>query len=190
MFGKRGVISLAVVVMVMVLLLAVDIHAARSQTESDAQMASSRWPQAAAVPSQTIYYRIEGKGALPDALAKALPLHLPNAVAVSGTAAPDLRVRIETADVTWTPVYGRAEVTASAAFSSDGEFGFWRERPYHFQVDNAGTETAQVVRVALDVTVRDRSIGLLSRPAYAEILADRLALEVNQMLQTHVFAAP
>ncbi|MCA9971061.1 MAG: hypothetical protein KC425_12635, partial [Anaerolineales bacterium] len=165
-------------------------HAARSQTEASSQTASSRWPEGAAMPPQRIHFQVAGEGALAEALAAALAARLPDAVPAAETAVADLRVRIEAADVTWTPVYGRAEVTASAAYSSDGEFGFWVERPYHFQFDDDDTRAAQVVRVALDVTVRDRSIGLLSRPAYHALLADRLALEVNQMLQMHVFAAP
>jgi hypothetical protein len=175
----------------LVVLLAANFHMANSETQTNVTTASSRWPTGASLPPQTVYYQVEGDGPLATALREALARQLSDAALAEATAVPQLIVRIDQADINWTPVYGRAAIVATAAFSSNGDFAFMETEPTYFQFndgDDAGT--GYIVQASSEISLTDKSTGLLSRPGYRQILAEKLAEEVNKVLQTHIFAAP
>lgn len=184
-------LAIIVVLCMALLVLVANFHMANSETQTNATTASSRWPSGASVPSQTVPYRVEGAGPLAAALRGALPQTLTNAQPAADTAVPQLIIRIDQADINWTPVYGRAEIAATAAFSSNGDFSFMETEPTYFQFNNDDDAGAgYIVQAASEISLSDNSTGLLSRPGYHQLLAGKLAEEINKALQANVFAAP
>ncbi|MCA9874210.1 MAG: hypothetical protein KC441_11165 [Anaerolineales bacterium] len=187
--GLGIVVGLCMVLLA--LFLGADFHMANSETQTNVTTASSRWPSETSLPPQTVQYRVEGDDLLAMALRQALAGQLSNAELAEGTAVPQLIVRIDQERTNWTPVYGRAEIVVTAAFSSNGDFAFMETEPTHFQFnegDDAGT--GHLVQALAEISLTDRSGGLLSRPGYRQLLAEKLAQEVDKALQTQVFAAP
>ncbi len=173
------------------LLLVANFHMVNSETQTSVTTASSRWPSEASLSPQTVHYRVEGDDPLATALREALAHELPDAALAEATAVPQLIVRLERAHITWTPVFGRAEIVATAAFSSNGDFAFMDTDPARFQFnDGEDAGAGYIVQASAEISLTDRSPGLLSRPAYRQILAEKLAAEVNKVLQTHIFTAP
>ncbi|MCB9419802.1 MAG: hypothetical protein H6667_08355 [Ardenticatenaceae bacterium] len=184
-------LGLGIIAVLCIALFVTNFHLANSETQTNATTVSSRWPSEASVPPQTVPYRIEGDGPLAVALREALSQKLMNAQPAADTAVPQLIVRIDQANINWTPVHGRAEIMTTAAFSSNGDFAFMAAEPTYFQFnddDDAGA--GFIVQAASEISLTDKSTGLLSHPGYHQLLADKLAEEINKALQTNIFAAP
>lgn len=183
-------IFILVLAVLSVLLLVANFHVARDEMQANAVTSSSRWPEKAAMPPQTIRYRVEGDGPLAMALVDVLAEELPDAQAAEVTAVPDLIVYVDKADINWTPIRSRADVAVTAAFSSNGDFSFVGERPFHFQINADDTQESSQVLAASEISIHDQAAGLISRPSYVNKLAKQVAADINTMLQTHIFAAP
>lgn len=183
--------SLGIIVVLCAALLSVNFHMARSETQTNVTTASSRWPSGASLPPQTVQYRVEGDDPLTAALREALPQKLINAQPAAETAVPQLIIRIDQAQINWTPVYGRADLTLGAAFSSNGDFAFMETEPTYFQFNSDEDAGAgYIVQSSSQISLTDQSTGLLSRPGYNQLLADKLAEEINKVMQTTIFATP
>jgi len=183
--------GLGFLVVLLTALLLTNFHLASSETQTNVTTASSRWPSGTSLPSQTVQYKVDGDSSLAEALRETLPQKLMNAQPAADTAVPQLIVRPDQVNINWTPLYGRAEIVVTAAFSSNGDFAFMETEPTHFQLnggENGGT--GPVVQAATKISLTDKSIGLLSRPGYHQLLAGKLAEEINKAVQANVFAAP
>lgn len=168
------------------LMLAANFHYANSITEASSATSSSRWPQGEAMPGHSITYAVEGDGPLAEALVAALEQVVPAAELADEGEVPQLIVRFEEVDTSWTPFYAKAEASVTAAVSSNGDFSFREGEPTHFE--NAGS--AKGLQAISEIKVTDQSRGLFSLPGYRAILAERLAQEIGEMLRTQIFAAP
>ena len=184
-------LGLGILVVLSIVLLFTNFHLATSETQTNVTTASSRRPSGASLSSQTVPYKVEGNGSLAEALREALPQKLMNAQLAADTAVPQLIVRLDQTDIHWTPVYGRAEIVATAAFSSNGDFAFMETKPTYFQLNNGeGDSTNSVVQAASEISLTDKSTGLFSRPGYYQLVANKLAEEINKALQSNIFTAP
>jgi len=162
----------------------------RNETISSGTTASSRWPEGAAVAPHTLSYEIEGEAPLVEPVREAVEQHLDVRPAVPDET-PELIIVLEETAVGWSPFRSRAEIKASALFSSNGDFDFRESRPYFFEFNaDDGQDDGLIVQVAAEYEINDQSAGVISRPGYLDQLADKLAQEVANTVQTHIFAAP
>jgi len=173
----------------------ISFRAARSATEVEHTLSTARagetLPQNMARGS-TLYYVVQGEDRLAKVLRGALAAELEALPAVSAATdisgmaqeerAPLLLVALAPQRL-WTPLYGRATVTAQLYFADDGD------APW--PVDEAMVlETSPAVRASGEFTVVDSTWGLISRPAYSEHLAEALAQRIATALQDDVFKNP
>ena len=97
-----------------------------------------------------------------------LPVGLP-----AGQGPPVVVVRFTERSVAWTPVFARSLLRARVSYASDGATDWLEDTPPAI----AGAADP-VLRVRISVEVTERSVGVLSRPAYTHRLARSLADEV------------
>jgi hypothetical protein len=91
---------------------------------------------------------------------------------------PVLVVKVEQPDVLWTPLFANSHFTIQAGYSSTGDTTLIGEPPV--TVDN---RHGAALNMYGEYTIRDRSWGLISRPAYHQSLADSLAREIVASLK-------
>ena len=102
---------------------------------------------------------------------------------LSGVTEPALLVQVDVQQRLWTPVYGRAEVTAEVFFAYDGDLPWPRD-------EAVVLDESPAVLADGNFSVADTTWGLLSRPAYSEHLAELLAQEIAAGVGQDVFQRP
>lgn len=175
------------------LLNVVPLYAASSQTETDTSLGTGRSGETLPAnmgPGFTLYYQVEGgaplattvREALPQALAETSVGQAKVASDLNAAAPPRLYIDLDVGERFWTPVYGRAEVTARIFFASDAEVPWPADDPMIF-------EHSPEIQAEGEVTVRDTTWGVLSKPAYNRLLGEALAEAIAAQLQQDVFRA-
>lgn len=94
---------------------------------------------------------------------------------LAGAETPVLLVELS-GDTSWTPLVGRASLTATVTYAADGDVQFSVDEPVMLSHSPA-------LKAAGDVTLSDTSWGLLSRPAYTNYLAAALAEAIAAALE-------
>lgn len=198
--ARTFIFVLVFLALLLPLFLAFDFHASRRQTTVDRQLSVGR-----SIPGEAdgqlpesmrdqpaLAYSVTGDDRLADALRGALDQQLranpilgdivliepPSEIAE----APYLIIEITRQEITWTPVYATATLTAQAAFSSDGDVSF-RERS---QMGPQNGDRQPLSQAEAEFQLRDTSWGLISRPAYLRLVATSLAENISQAM-TEIF---
>lgn len=131
---------------------------------------------------------VAGEGALVEKLRRALVAELTaNSLLANGewvieTNADNnnlnLLVTIESSRTFWTPVYGQATLATSLVYASDGDISWYGISPIVMETDDG----SPVLWADGDFELNDRCGGLLSKPAYQRLLAERMAAEIVSAL--------
>ncbi len=79
----------------------------------------------------------------------------------------------------WTPVYAAANLSVRVAFASDGRVD-WNRLGEIDTVMQASPE----VRMSGDLEIRDRSLGLISRPGYRRYITGQISDKVIETIKT------
>jgi hypothetical protein len=185
-------ILLLVILVLAVAFLALDFKAATSNTAADSQVSTIGSGEGYAEGPPLVVYV-----AAPDNLAGPLQQALVNRVgtlapfatiAAIDTPAPEpgsaaLIVSVDRRTYIWTPVYATADLGVQFAFATDGRVD-WTDLG---EVDTV-MEASPAVRQSGDLSIRDRTIGLVSHPAYRNHVAgqigDRVLESINSALNT------
>lgn len=187
---RKGFILLAVLAIGLAAFLCLDFRLATSGNHVSSQVASGSNAGAREAlrsgAGATLYLHVEGG----DALAKSLEAGLVRHPAlrryftnVERVGDPDvvkdgsvLVVEPVERGVRWTPVFGKATVAATVAFSSNGDLS-WRDGgAFRF------TSGEPAVMSEGTYTITDETAGLLSLPAYEAHLGERLAEAIGKSL--------
>jgi hypothetical protein len=178
-----------------ILLLALNFlnfRVARSRTEENHSLSTYRTGES--LPdSMASGFRlslvVDGQDQLAEAVATALQAELEENTTVDSVtittdtpdsgASPVLLVDLAS-DRLWTPVYGRATLTAQLFFAYDGDAPWPLDEPVVFRVSPA-------VKADGQFTIEDTTWGLISKPAYSEHLAQALADAMATALQSNAF---
>lgn len=96
--------------------------------------------------------------------------------------APLLTVELTQHKVLWTPVMGRAEVAAEAAYATHGDVSFRNTQPVHF----TSQEGPAVLQMMGTYTLADASWGIMSRMGYDDYLADRIVQRIVESIETEI----
>jgi hypothetical protein len=168
-----------------------DFSISRSQTTSEHRLATYRLGDDIPAPApadQSRTLAVAGEGALVEKLRRALLAELnasnlftngewvvePNA----GNNNLDLLVTIESSRTFWTPVYGQATLATSLVYASDGDVSWYGTTPVVMETDDG----SPVLWADGDFELKDRCGGLLSKPAYQRLLAEKMAAEIVSTL--------
>jgi hypothetical protein len=128
-----------------------------------------------------------GEGPLIDALQKAFAVEINKAEIgdielVQGIErkyqSPVLVVKLGSTDLLWTPFFATSHFTIQAGYSSSGDTTLIGETPV--TIDN---RYGPALHMYGEYKVRNRSWGLISRPAYLQSLADYLAQQIVAALK-------
>lgn len=190
---RRGGLILLVVglLLLLVALNFMNFRLAQSSTETEFSLATYRSGEtlpASMSSGLRLAYTVTGGDSLSQAVTAALPEALAE-IGVGDTTAvsdldditgPVLLVMLDVEQRLWTPVYGRAQVTATAFFADDGQAPWPLDEPVVMQDSPA-------VKADGEFTVSDTTWGLISKPAYEEIIAQALAQAIADGLQQDVF---
>lgn len=188
--GSLVIFVLLLGVLVVFAFLFLNIHVARSQTDSGytSSTASSgeRLPESMQ-NSPVLSVAVSGEGRFSRALRSALQKQLrgdPYIVDVrlldtvpDQAVAPYLLVDPGELNILWTPVYARSDLQIKVAFASDGDVSFRGKQPIELT-----SQAGAVIKLEGDFYVRDVTWGLISRPAYDDLLARRTAEEIERAL--------
>jgi hypothetical protein len=94
---------------------------------------------------------------------------------------PVLVVKVGKPGPIWTPFFAMSEVPIHAGYASNGEMAFMEIiEETHMSV---GSPDHSVLTMYGEYAVKDRSLGLISRPGYHHYLADYLAKEIVTALK-------
>lgn len=193
---RTWAILIAILILILLALNFLNFRAAQSATEVDHNLSTYRTGQTlpdSMAPGFTLNYAIRGEQATVEALTEALQDELealPNIGAATPLTldraqtrgAPFLLVDL-TSDRLWTPFYARATLTAQIYYAYDGDAPWSLDEPVVFDISPA-------VKADGEFTVTDRTMGLISRPAYHQHLAQSLASDIAAALQNDVFSRP
>jgi hypothetical protein len=182
--------SIVLVVLLTAGFLLLDFHATHSQNHINSNVSTyaislqegERLP-----PNQPLAVFITSSGALANAFRQELVQRLQASPEFSNVnfygspkepmGQPALHIEIIQEAITWTPVYGRANLTFQVSYASDGG------------VTQRDTETAimsnemgPVVRMNGTFEQADSTFGLLSRPAYMRLLSESTAEQIMKSL--------
>jgi hypothetical protein len=136
---------------------------------------------------EKIILALVGEGPLVDALQKALAVEMKDAglgdiEPLQGIDPkyqnPVLVVEIGRPGVLWTPFFSTSQFTIQAGYSSTGDTTFMGKTPVN--IDNRNGPNMIMYG---EYKISDRSLGLISRPGYHQILADYLAREIVATLK-------
>lgn len=194
-YQRRFTALLAVVALIAIIatvLFGANVRLTQSRTETSTTTAASRQPTGATVTSQTVHYQVKGDSPLARELAAELATTLADAQPADSNEPLNLVVELEESRVQWTPFVSRATMVLLAGFSTNGDFAFLDARPFAFRSapEAAATPDAGVVQAAIEITLSDRSTGLMSRPGYTDLVAESLAVALEDALQTQLFTMP
>ncbi len=192
---KKGTTTLLIILLIVVLLgsvfLLVDFRAAQSNLAQNSTVASSSGGNEAALsrsPDKTGLF-VSSEGKLGAALQQALTQKMNGwvvtgqVVPVDGTSDkadyPLLFITIEQQDISWTPVYARADLKIAMFYSSDGDVSFRHSQPPEFK------QTSNQPTLKMDGTYSftDVSYGLISSPGYVNYLAGEIAKAIATNIQ-------
>lgn len=189
---RKALILLLAAFLLLVAFNFLNFHVMQSSTNVEHTLSTYRTGQTtppSMAGSFRMHYRVDGEGRLARALAEALKteLEMNSSVAAATqvaagaqlTEAPLLLVQV-TPERLWTPVYGRATVTAQIFFAYDGDAPWPLDEPVVFEVSPA-------VKADGAFTLTDSSFGLISKPAYEQHLAQALAADIVTALQNDAF---
>lgn len=149
-------------------------------------------PEAMA-PGFALKFTVDANAALEAALTRQLQDALAQTRQVGTVAAletvptgadqPFLLVEIEQSRVVWTPFYAQSELRAVLFYDYDGDVPWPRDEPVIMH-------DSPVIQADGEFTLRDRSWGLISWPAYADHLGGELAQAIAEQLEQDVFTLP
>jgi len=172
---------------------AVDLNLSRSETTNEHRLITYHLGNDTPAPvpvGQRLTVAVAGENAFAEKLRRALLAELTDSsLSAYGewqvTADADnnnvhLLVQIENNTTFWTPVYAQATLITTLAHASDGDLSWHGTVPVIMETD----DDALILRADGEFQLRDRSGGLLSRPAYHRLLAESMATEIVQRLET------
>lgn len=183
-------IVLLAVLLLAVIFLALDFKAAISNTTDNTQVSTiSLGDVHAEAPPLVIF--VQAPGNLAEPLRQALfnqagTLAPFSTMALTETPASDpgsaaLVVVVDRRTYIWTPVYATTHLSVRAAFASDGRVD-WNQLGEIDTVMQAGP----AFRLSGDLEIRDRSVGLISRPGYrshiARLISDKVVASIYTAL--------
>ncbi|MEJ2263726.1 MAG: hypothetical protein P8X95_09790 [Anaerolineales bacterium] len=187
---KPLLILLAVLLLSTVGFLWLDFDVARSTTSAEHSANTYRsGDQLPGSMETTLDYAISGSGPM----ARSLQGALNDALRASGefgqtemwadsveqTDGPYLLVEIDSQEVTWTPFYATSHLTIHTYFSSNGDISFRNESSVRMD-----SREAPVVKADGEFDLRDTTWGVFSRPAYYRLLAEYMATQISQSLNS------
>jgi hypothetical protein len=189
---KPLLILLAVLLLSTVGLLWLDFDVAQSTTS--AEHSANTYRSGDQLPESmrgqtTLDYAISGSGPMARSLQDALN----DAFGASGdfgqtemwadpveqTEGPYLLVEIDSQEVTWTPFYATSHLTINTYFSSNGDISFRNESSVRMD-----SREVPVVKADGEFGLRDTTWGVFSRPAYYRLLAEHMATQISQSLNS------
>lgn len=91
---------------------------------------------------------------------------------------PALMVQPEESSVSWTPIFARASISIKIVYASDGDLSWRDDRSVVMSTRDGRPQ----IRVRGDLKLEDTTRGLVSRPAYQRHLAERIAMQVSDVL--------
>lgn len=190
------VLLIAALILIILAFNFLNFRAAQSATEVNHTLNTYRTGQRlpdSMAPGFTLNVAIRGEPAIVEALTEALQEQLeaqPNVGTATSLALDRAQVRGEpvlladlTSDRLWTPVYARATLNAQIYYAYDGDAPWPLDKPVVFDVSPAIKSDGEFV-------VTDRTMGLISKPAYHRHLAQSLASDIAAALQDDVFTRP
>ncbi len=186
---------LLVIVLVIVLsgsaLILGNFSAMKSTIAQNSSGASSNGGDGAALnrsPDKTGLF-VGGESKLASALQQALTQKLSGQVftgqivpvdGASDTADhPLLFVSIDQQNITWTPVYARADLEVSIFYATDGDVSFRHSQPPEFKM----TSNQPALKMNGKYSFTDSSWGLISNPGYVTYLAGEVAKAILTNIQ-------
>ena len=168
-----------------------DFNFTRSETTSEHNLTTIRQGDEIPTPTpieQNLTVAVVGEDAFADRLREALLAELAASnLADQGQwlATPDassdalhLVVRVDHNTFLWTPVYAQATVKTTLGYASNHDLSWHGTFPISMETDH----DAPLLWANGEFELSDSSRGLLSRPAYQRILAEKLATEMVQAL--------
>ncbi|MFU8773476.1 MAG: hypothetical protein ACNA8H_13795 [Anaerolineales bacterium] len=90
---------------------------------------------------------------------------------------PMFIIEFEKIDITWTPIYGRAEIEVAIAFATDGDVSFRHRTPVHFDDGDSPS-----LKISGDLQIQDETRGLMSRVAYHKHLQEIVSQAITDIL--------
>lgn len=186
------IILLAFLALVVVFL-TVDFNLSRSETTREHQLTTISQGTGLIAPTpleQGIIVIVVGEGAFAEQLRETLLTELSTSrLAAYGQwvittddsrDALHLLVRVDDNNIFWTPVYAQATLDASLGYASDHDLSWHGIYPVSMEKEDG----APVLWADGQFHLSDRSSGLLSRPAYQRILAEKMAAEMVRALSS------
>jgi hypothetical protein len=184
------IILLGLLALVVVFLTA-DFNFARSETTSEHNLTTIRQGDEIPTPmpiEQNLTVAVVGEGAFAGRLREAILAELTASnLATQGqwvvtsdanNHALHLLVRVDHNTFLWTPVYAQATVNTTLGYASNHDLSWHGTFPVSMETNHE----APLLWATGEFELSDRSRGLLSRPAYQRILAEKLAAEMVQAL--------
>jgi hypothetical protein len=185
LFILLGLLALVVVS------LTADFNFTRSETTSEHNLTTIRQGDEIPTPTpseQNLIVDVVGEGAFADKLREALLAELTASNLVDQgqwVATPDadsdalhLVVQVDHNTFLWTPVYAQATVKTTLGYASNHDLSWHGTFPISMEND----DDAPLLWATGEFELSDSARGLLSRPAYQRILAEKLAAEMVQAL--------
>jgi hypothetical protein len=191
---KKTLSVLLVIVLVFALsgsaLILANFSAMKSNIVQNSSVASSTGGDESALnrsPDQTGLFVSNGKlgAALHQALTKQLSgqVFTGQIVPVDGTSDkadyPLLFVSVDQQNITWTPVYAKADLKVSIYYSTDGDVSFRHSQPPEFKM----TTNQPTLKMDGTYSFSDVSWGLISNPGYINYLAGEIAKAISANIQ-------
>ncbi len=160
-----------------------DFRAAQSQTNSTSSISTAAsLPQGTAAPRRDVAVYVAGDGWLYAAIRTALVPALQSSGSFQQVellsnlpqqaAHPLLIVEINDLAIIWTPVYAQATLDVVFAYTSEGDAA-WRNQ------ETAVLEQANEIKTKGSIHINHRSMGLISRRSYYNILGQQVASQIN-----------
>lgn len=185
LFVLLGLLALVVV------FLTADFNFAHSETNSQHNLTTIRQGDEIPTPTpieQNLTVAVVGEGAFADKLREAILTELAAsrlapqgqwlATSDTNSQALHLVIRVDHTSSLWTPVYAQATVKATLGYASDHDLSWHGTLPISMETDH----DAPLLWATGEFELSDSSRGLLSRPAYQRILAEKMAAEIVQSL--------
>lgn len=193
---RNWAVLIAALILIILALNFLNFRAAQSASDVNHSLSTYRTGETlpdSMAPGFIVNVAIRGEPAVADALTGALQEQLeaqPNVGAVTFLTLHRAQTRGQPAllvdlisDRLWTPVYARATLTAQVYYAYDGDLPWPLDEPVVFDISPA-------VKADGEFIVTDRTVGLISRPAYHHHLARSLAQNIAAALQNDVFTPP
>jgi hypothetical protein len=178
-------------ILVGILFLFLDFHIARSRTNSGFTLSTASAGEGLPGSMQeppVLSIAVVGDSRYSHALGSVLKEQLQAAPYIAGVNlldsspdhadAPYLFVDPGDLDILWTPVYARADLTVQAALASDGDVSLRGQQPVELD-----SQDGPVIKSEGDFNVQDFTWGLISRPAYYNLIARRVSGEIQRALE-------